>query len=168
MKLKFGLRARFILIFLVFSVIISAASGYITQKKYEATILKQYQDNAIQTANLAASFIDGDKFDEYAATLQKDEAYEITQENLNRIRRTQDVVFIYALKVISDTETLYVFDTWDENTPKDSIGRLGGREPYNPEYKGLPMPWKRERQMISLRLPRLRDSGTMQPFTLRF
>ena len=106
MKLKFGLRARFILIFLVFSVIISAASGYITQKKYEATILKQYEDNAIQTANLAASFIDGDKFDEYAATLQKDEAYEITQENLNRIRRTQDVVFIYALKVISDTETL--------------------------------------------------------------
>lgn len=137
MKLKFGLRARFILIFLVFSVIISAASGYITQKKYEATILKQYEDNAIQTANLAASFIDGDKFDEYAATLQKDEAYEITQENLNRIRRTQDVVFIYALKVISDTETLYVFDTWDENTPKDSIGRLGGREPYNPEYKGI-------------------------------
>lgn len=137
MKLKFGLRARFILIFLVFSVIISGASGYITQKQYEATILKQYQDKTIQTARLAASFIDGDKFDEYAATLQKDKEYEVIQENLNHIRRTQDVVYLYALKVISDQETLYVFDTWNESTQKDAVGQLGGREPYNPDYKGI-------------------------------
>lgn len=137
MKLKFGLRARFILIFLIFTVIISAASGYITQKKYEATILKQYQDNAIQCANLAASFIDGDKFDEYAATLLKDEDYEITQENLNHIKRTQAMVYLYALKVVSDSETLYVFDTWEEGTPKDAVGQLGDREAYNPDYKGI-------------------------------
>lgn len=137
MKLKFGLRARFILIFLVFTVIISAASGYITQKKYEATILKQYQDNAIQNANLAASFIDGDKFDEYAATLLKDKDYEITQENLNHIKRTQDMVYLYALKVVSDSETLYVFDTWEEDTPEDAVGQLGDREAYNPDYRGI-------------------------------
>lgn len=137
MKLKFGLRVRFLVIFLLFSVMISAIAGYITQKNYERTIWEQYQKDTISIANLAVSFIDGDNFEHYARTLQKDAEYEKTQEDLNRIRRNNNVVYIYALKVVSDKETIYVFDTWTEETPQDEIGQLGAREPYNPEYKGI-------------------------------
>lgn len=137
MRLRFGLRARFIVIFLVFSLLISAAAGSITQKKFEDTIWKQYEKNAMETAGLAASLIDGDLFEKYAQTLEKDEAYEEIQENLNRIRRMNDVVYLYALKVISDEETIYVFDTWNEDTPEEDIGQLGGREPYDKTYTGI-------------------------------
>ncbi|MFR5602496.1 MAG: HAMP domain-containing protein [Lachnospiraceae bacterium] len=137
MKLKFGLRARFILIFLVFSVLISLVAGYITQNEYSGTIEERYKKNAIETANLAASFIDGDRFDEYVETLEKDAAYEETQAALNRIRRNNKVEYLYALKVVSDTETVYVFDTWAEDTPPEEIGQLGGREAYNPDYTGI-------------------------------
>ncbi len=137
MKLKFGLRARFIVIFLIFSVLISAAAGWVTRRKYENTIWNQYQKSAIEIANLAASCIDGDKFEQYASTLQKDDEYEEIQEDLNRIRQNTDVVYLYALQVISDSETIYVFDTWDEDTPPEEIGQLGGIESYNPDYEGI-------------------------------
>ena len=137
MKLRFGLRARFIVIFLLFSILISAVAGYITRKKYEETIWNQYQESAIEIAGLAASCIDGDKFEQYAATLEKDDAYQATQDMLNRIRRSTDVEYLYALQVISDSETIYVFDTWTDETPAEDIGQLGGREAYNPDYTGI-------------------------------
>ena len=137
MKLKFGLRARFVAIFLIFTIMISVAAGYVTRKKYTDTIESQYRRDTIQIANLAASFIDGDKFETYARTLQKDEEYERIQEALNHVRRNSKVEYLYALKLISDSESIYVFDTWNENTPTDSIGQLGGRENYNPEYTGI-------------------------------
>lgn len=137
MKLKFGLRARFLVLFVIFSILISWAAGYITQKKFEETIWNQYKKNAIETANLAVAMIDGDKFEQYALTLKKDEDYEQMQENLNQIRRMGNVAYIYALKVISDFETIYVFDTWEENTPKEEIGQLGGREAYDKTYTGI-------------------------------
>lgn len=137
MKLKFGLRVRFIGMFLMFSVMISMTAGYVTRQKFENAIWNQYQKDAIETANLAVGFIDGDDFERYAETLVKDDKYEITQDNLNKIRRTSDVVYIYALKLISDSETIYVFDTWDEDTPPDEVGQLGGREAYDPTYTGI-------------------------------
>ena len=74
---------------------------------------------------MAASCIDGDKFEQYAATLEKDDAYQATQDMLNRIRRSTDVEYLYALQVISDSETIYVFDTWTDETPAEDIGQLG-------------------------------------------
>ena len=137
MKLKFGLRARFIIIFLLFSVVISVAAGYVTRDNYQKTIEKQYLEKAIETANLAASFVDGDKVEEYIRTLEKDETYEETQDDLNHIRRNNDVGYLYVLQVASDTETIYVFDTWTVDTPVENIGQLGEKETYNPNYTGI-------------------------------
>ena len=137
MKLKFGLRAKFIVLFLVFSVVISLAAKYITQWRYEITIVEQYERNAIVIANLAVSFIDGDKFEEYGSMSQKDDEYETMQDTLNHIRENAEVEYLYALMPISDQQLIYIFDTWVSDTPEDSIGQLGEQVPYDPSLPGI-------------------------------
>ena len=161
MKLKFGLRVRFIIIFLLFSVVISVAAGYVTRDNYQKTIEKQYLEKAIETANLAASFVDGDKVEEYIRTLEKDETYEETQDDLNHIRRNNDVGYLYVLQVASDTETIYVFDTWTVDTPVENIGSWVKKKLIIQITLELPMHSRQKRQAASLRLPRLRSLDIM-------
>lgn len=146
MKLKFGLRARFIIIFLITAALLSFAATYITKQRMTKTIWEQYQKSAIETANLAVSFIDGDAFERYAdaaadnAALEKDEQYEIIQENLNRIRRTNEASYIYAMQLLSETDGIYIFDTWTDDTPEDDIIPWGARFNYDSVYTEITKP----------------------------
>ncbi|MCH5344172.1 MAG: HAMP domain-containing protein [Acetatifactor sp.] len=140
MKLKFGLRARFIAIFLIAGMLLSVVAGYITGRSVRDTIWEQYRNYAIDIANLAVTFIDGDSFVRYAETLEKDEEYEFTQENLNRINRSSTVAYLYAVQLLPDDRALYIFDSWGDDVPGRVFSPLGTMSAYDSNYTEIAKP----------------------------
>ena len=58
MKIKFGLRPKFFIIFLAFVLVLSGVISYVLRGSYEDTIIDKYYDHAISIARLAASVTD--------------------------------------------------------------------------------------------------------------
>lgn len=160
MKLKFGLRARFIAVFLITGMLLSVVAGYITRRSMTETIWKLYQDRTIEIADLAVSFIDGDSFERYAATLETDEEYEITQENLNQIRSSSTVAYLYAIQLLPDNQALYVFDTWGNGISGDDlIDPLGTIVSYDFTYTEIKRPLTTGKTTKTFEITKVNEDG---------
>ena len=123
--MKIRLVYKFLLIFFLFTLGLGTAISYGTSKNYEKTITKKYYEHALSVARLSASVVDGDKVQQYAATLEKDEAYEETQKKLNNIKLQSDVYYLYVQYPLSEEKGIYIFDA---KMTKEQIEEVGDSE----------------------------------------
>lgn len=130
--MKIRLIYKFLLIFLLFSVGLACAMGYVTGKDYEKTITEKYYEQAINIAQLSASVLDGDKIVAYATTFQTDAAYEEKLKELNNIKVQTDVYYLYVMYPISEEQGIYIFDT---ALTKEQILEIGEEDPAELGYQ---------------------------------
>lgn len=134
MKIWFGLRIKFTALFLVFALVMTGTVGAMTYYMFKQSMLAQYGMRAVGIAKLAADAVNGDRVGEYSETLQKDEAYEETQEQLNQIKRLTDVSFLYVIRRTGERTSIYLWDTWDLSGKQDTTSELGTAGVYDPEF----------------------------------
>lgn len=94
-SLSFRIISRNVLILLTFSVIVSAI-GYAL---FTDSLTRSYNDFAFQTAETAASVVNGDRIGEYLASGGHDQEYQEELEQLQLLCETQGVTLIYVIAV---------------------------------------------------------------------
>ena len=104
MKIRFGLRLKFVLIFLMFGFCI--AYGIYREMEHISSVMiqeKAYQ-NAVSIAKLTASVLDADKIEEYARTLEPDAAYWEMKERIDNIKLQTDTYYLYVMYPYNEQE----------------------------------------------------------------
>lgn len=109
-KRRFGLRPKFMILFLAFAAIIMISVGVVTYQSYRDAMMQKYAEEAVTIAKLAASQLDGDEIVRYSMTLQKDEEYERLKELLDNIKEQTGVSYLYVVRPVSEDATVYIFD----------------------------------------------------------
>ncbi len=94
-SLSFRIVSRNVLILLTFSVIVSAI-GYAL---FTDSLTKIYNDFAFQTAETAASVVNGDRIDEFLESGGNDSEYQAELQQLQLLCKTQGVTMIYVIAV---------------------------------------------------------------------
>lgn len=134
MKYKFGLRLKFILIFIIFSIIISAAIVVFSRMSFKASITQKYSDDAINVAKLAASILDGDDIEEFARDRIHNDKYDDYLKQLDNIKNQTDVYYLYVLKPLDENTGVYIFDaklTKEQEVAIDgTASKLGDEIPF--------------------------------------
>jgi sigma-B regulation protein RsbU (phosphoserine phosphatase) len=88
-------------------------------------MLEHYGAYATGTARIAASFLDSGKLLEYAATLEPDREYGDIWRDLDGVRRSMGVKYLYVQMPVSDEEFIYLFDVNDQDGLTMSLGVSG-------------------------------------------
>ena len=86
--------ANIIATLVLFSILISVI-GYTS---FTDAILKQYADSAFRTARIAASVVDADRMEEYAASGGATEEYTRVYDMLDRICNRSSATFVYVIQ----------------------------------------------------------------------
>jgi class 3 adenylate cyclase/HAMP domain-containing protein len=122
MKYKFGLRLKLIIIFIIFSVLISAAIVKYSDLSFQVNITKRYSDNAINIAKLAASILDGDQVVRYAQTLLKTDRYYEMQKELDNIKDQMQAYYLYVIYPYDKEKGIYIFDAQLTEEQEKTVG----------------------------------------------
>lgn len=153
MRLKFGLRAKFTILFLIFAMVMTAFIGYMTYYNYHNNVMEQIVESAVGYANIAASVIEGKDIIEYKEktvavieqnldeTLRKNKLSEYVKDKnykniltqLNNIKTQSGVLYLYVMSPISDNKAVFLFDAY---TPEEDVSKyasLGFEQEYSDE-----------------------------------
>ena len=126
MKVRFGLRAKFFIMYLVFGLVISFGMYLIVQNSYVSAIYENYYENAIGVGKLAASVLDGDKVTEYAQTLEEDEIYFQWKERLNNIKESMGTYYLYVMYPITEEKVIYILEAEFTEEQREKIAASEG------------------------------------------
>ena len=110
MKVRFGLRIKFFLLFLGFMAVLAGAIIYVTKNSYEDTIIDKYYDHAVSIAKLSASVLNGEQIKEYVENGNEVEGYQEDLARLDNIKKETGVYYLYVMYPYTQEEGIYVFD----------------------------------------------------------
>ncbi|GHU45891.1 hypothetical protein FACS1894120_1630 [Clostridia bacterium] len=123
-----GKRLTFLIVIMV--VTISCVVIFVGYLKFRSALEHYYIDAGESLARVATHFIPADRIDEYLDTMQTDEEYEETLQNLLAIKEESKATYLYVFQPREDGYH-YVFEASDDN-------ELGYVDPYwdseYPEY----------------------------------
>lgn len=122
MKFKVGLRLKFIVIFIIFCFVISAAVSKFTNTIFKQGIIDKFQKESVSVASYGASLIDGDSIRRYADTLKTDEEYDRTLEKLDDLKNFMDVYYLYVMMPVSNNTVMYIYDAKLTEEQVEDIG----------------------------------------------
>ncbi|MDE7297842.1 MAG: HAMP domain-containing protein [Lachnospiraceae bacterium] len=134
MKRKFGLRMKFTLLFLGFTLLITAAVFAIIEYNNETIIRSRFYDYAVSIGSLAASMVTAEEVELYREQLntpgqiETNKEYQETLRELERIRDRTGIHYLYVICPVSETKGIYIFDAETENET-DAPGK---QETYRP------------------------------------
>jgi sigma-B regulation protein RsbU (phosphoserine phosphatase) len=132
---RYTLKTKFAALFGVFAFVVGALVCSITYASYKDSMLEHYGRYALGTATLAASILDPDELLRYAETLERDERYGVIEKELDRIRVSLGVKYIYVQMPVSEAEYMYIFDIY---APEEAGGidtSLGARGVYDDNFE---------------------------------
>lgn len=124
-KTRFGIRAKFILLFAAMTVLLIAGIGYAAYTLNYNQVKNQYQLLAKSSAEMAADLVNGDSIPGYLAN-GADEEYNETYKRLQDIKLNYGLKYLYVF--IPDTESInavYIFDIYAEGDDPDLVYDLG-------------------------------------------
>ena len=125
---RYTLAAKFALLFGTFAVAAGALICSITYVSYRGSMLEHYGRYAIGAATLAASVLEPEELLRYADTPARDERYAALEKELDRIRKSLGVRYLYVQMPVSDAKYMYLFDLYDPEDaggPDTSLGAYG-------------------------------------------
>jgi len=124
-KLRFGIRAKFVLLFAAMTVLLIAGIGYAAYTLNYNQVITQYQMLAKSSTEMAADLINGDSIPFYVEHGANDEYYE-TYKHLQDIKLNYGLKYLHVF--VPDTESInafYVFDIYAEGDDPDLVYNLG-------------------------------------------
>ncbi len=135
---KLKLSAKVTLLFVLFALVLCLAISLLSYFMSYDTYCDFYSRKAQDTADLAATFIDGDRIGSYLETMEPDEYYYELRETLSTIKRKHpDVSFLYVFVPAEDHFT-YIVEAEIETDDPGMIAGLGDVFEYTElEYKYL-------------------------------
>ncbi len=107
---KASILTRFTRLFVLFALLLVLLISVANFLNYQVSMLQRFGNYARGVASIAARFVSGEELIRYAETGEKDEEYYDTEQQLAEVCRVMDVQFLYVMKPISETESVYIYD----------------------------------------------------------
>ena len=109
MRMKLPLRLKTVVAIVLMGLLVGIFSIVLSYRVYSDTMDDHYKRQAVNLAKTASAMIDGEKVQQYIATLETDEDYPRQLQILEDIRVANDVDSIYVLE-LRETETCTILD----------------------------------------------------------
>ncbi len=109
-KIKFGLRFKFALIFLGLILMVALASVFFLFRSLSGLTRQQRMDYAVSVARIVNGMVDEKTLQEYVQSGEKDEAYGELLDSMKRIQCNSNVYYLYVVAVENEREGVYIFD----------------------------------------------------------
>ena len=119
-----GLGKKLIITMCLFSVALSAATGFFGYGTYMDAVLTRYEDFAAAVLRLALTYIDADDMQNCFETGEKSAIYNETQASLNNIKETTGITFLYFFKPDNDQMVYYMNAFTQEEFEEEYINTL--------------------------------------------
>jgi sigma-B regulation protein RsbU (phosphoserine phosphatase) len=129
------LAAKFALLFGAFAIVVGALICSVTYVSYRGSMLEHYGRYAIGAATLAASVLEPEELLRYADTLARDERYAALEKELDGIRKSLGVRYLYVQMPVSDTKYMYLFDLYGPEDAGGSDTSLGAYGDYDENFR---------------------------------
>jgi sigma-B regulation protein RsbU (phosphoserine phosphatase) len=129
MKLKWPgkLQLKIVSGLIVMSVVLTVVLSAVIAREYRKGMEEYYSTVAFNEAKIAALTINGDKIEEYASTLVKDDYYEEVRQTLLRAKRVIGLKYFYVVIPYED-RMFYIWDAGGEG--ESGVRDLGDRDEY--------------------------------------
>jgi len=134
-RAKYSLATKFAALFCIFAIFVGALVCMSTFASYRSFMLEQYGRYALGVAMQAYSVLDSDELLRYAETLERDERYGVIEAELDNIRKSLGVKYLYVQMPVSDAEYMYIFDIYDPEEEGESDTYLGARGYFDEHFK---------------------------------
>lgn len=110
MKVKFGLRLKFTLLFLVLVLFMALAVFFFMKRNHKNLVEEQYRNYAAFIAQIVDGMMDEKELLEYAKSGREDEYYDELVEQMKRIQCRSNVFYLYIVVLKNEKEGIYFFD----------------------------------------------------------
>lgn len=137
MKVKFGLRLKFTLLFLTIMILIGMIVTYYLSKSHESMTKEQYMNYAVFIAEIVNGMMDGNKLQEYAKSGEPDREYWELLEQMKQVQSRSNVYYLYAVIVENEESGIYFFDLKLEDGQSALNHSLGEENALKENYPGL-------------------------------
>ncbi len=138
MKKKFkkpSLRMKTIIVLVLIVYLVASISIVISYNIYANTMDKHYKNLASNIASTAASLMDAEAIEHYYDTLQADDAYYGMLNSLYKIKKNNDLEYLYIQKIVpgengEEDKTVYIMDADEVDSDRCSeASHLGDEYP---------------------------------------
>ena len=118
-------------------VVLAAVVSIIGYNSFSRGMLEMYETGAIEIAKTAASQLDADRMDEYAASEGKTEAYRAAWEDMDRLCNSSGATFIYVIRpdLTDYGHITFLFSTINHDSPYTIYDFGYYRETTNDDYR---------------------------------
>lgn len=108
-----GITGKLTIGVIIFGILLGAIISAIGYQEFTSVLQQQYNDSAYAVAEIAANYLNPDRFEEYLSTGQQDEEYKRIEKQLDDLVEATDTTLLYVAKVDeSDYRTLtYIYDS---------------------------------------------------------
>ena len=121
---QLGLQKKITLLFVVFAILLSTATGLFTYFMYKRSVKNLYSQNSIHAVETVATTLKGDQIKQYATTLTKDETYNQIFSYLQIFKKNQNLAYLYIF-VPDEEKITYIFDIYTTKEEKQFTSDLG-------------------------------------------
>jgi len=136
-RFRLGIKGRVAAVFGAMGIMLIFGIGYATYTLNYRQEAAHYTGLALSSAQMAASLINGDHIDGY---LQNgvDSEYQLTFENLKKIKTSYPVTYLYVLKfAANENDCVYIFDIHTDDDDSQRVSVLGDWYDDDQMYKDL-------------------------------
>lgn len=137
MKVKFGLRMKFTLLFLGLMALIGLAVISFLNRSHTSLVREQYTNYAIFIAQMVNGMMDEKELQQYAQSGMKDAHYDELVEQMREIQLRSEVFYLYVVVVENEEEGIYFFDLKLVEGESVMNRELGERNDLKKNYPGL-------------------------------
>lgn len=141
MKVKFGLRLKFTLVFLFLMVLVGVTAILFLSESHRALIQEYRLESAVSIAKIAAGMLDEEKLQEYVKTGEMDAGYDEILSQLKQLQLYSEVFYLYVVFVENEKNGVYFCDLKLEGVGPDVAldvnHRLGDENDLEINYPGL-------------------------------
>lgn len=137
MKVKFGLRLKFTLLFIVLMLLLTLVIRSFLSKSYDGLEREHHLDYAVSIAQIVEGMTKEEKLQEYAKSGMEDEDYHKLLEEMKKIQERAGVYYLYIVVVESEEKGIYIFDLKLVDGESVLNHSLGEENALNKNYPGL-------------------------------
>ena len=137
MKVKFGLRTKFTLLFFGFMILLTIIIIVFLAVSYLALSSKIHLKYGINLANQVSNMVEEETLVQYAQTKEKDTAYYALLEDMKQLQKSMGVFYLYIVFVETEEAGMYFFDLKSYGNDIIVNHELGEENASQEDYPGL-------------------------------
>lgn len=137
MKVRFGLRLKFTLLFMGVMFFIVFAVRLFLYGKYASLLNQQHLNYAVSIARMIEGMVTEEELQEYTAVKQEDEQYHRLIEEMKRIQESSEVYYLYIVVVQTEEKGIYFVDLKLDGEKSVVNHELGEENSLKTNYPGV-------------------------------